>query len=110
MTKTIQDLATRVLQELQIVSATEEPTAHDAAFVREEYLAAVQELEYVGAAAWAEDAIPDVVFRPLARYLASRLAAPYGSSYALGEGVAEMALRRVTAIPSSGRDAQMEPI
>ena len=110
MTKSIQDLATRVLQELQIVSATEEPTAHDADFVREEYLSAVLELEYLGAAAWPEDVIPDVVFRPLSRYLAARLAAPYGSSYPLVERDAEMALRRVTAIPSSGRPAQMEPI
>lgn len=107
MTKTIDQLVTATLQELKIISGVETPTAHDAVKIEDDYLAALQSLEFLQAAAWDETAIPDAYFLPLARYMAAIEAHPYGVAYRLTEEQAERALRRVTAQPYTGMPAEL---
>jgi hypothetical protein len=106
MTKTVQQLVVRTLQELKIISGTETPSAEDAQQIRDDYAASLQSLEFLQAAAWTEDAIPDPYFLPLARYMAAVEAPLFGVKYAT-MGEAEMALRRVTAQPYTGAEAML---
>ena len=80
MTKTTQQLATRVLERLRVIAGGDTPSNADAETVKSYYAGAFKELDAQDIAWWDEDAIPDEAFEALADFVAGRLAPDFGQA------------------------------
>lgn len=80
MTKTTQQLATRVLERLRVIAGGETPSNADAETVKSFYSGAFKELDAQDVAWWDEDAIPDEAFEALTDLIAGRLAPDFGQA------------------------------
>lgn len=69
MAKTSQDLVTRVMQKLTMLSPGEDPSAEDDAFITEAWKTINANLRKRKVSSWTYDSIPDEVFEPLAEYV-----------------------------------------
>jgi hypothetical protein len=74
MTKTTQQLATRVLERLKVIAAGESPDDADAAFVKRYYADVFGEMEEDNLTFWEQDSIDDRAFQALADFIAGRVA------------------------------------
>jgi len=102
-TKTKADLVKRALQKLQIVSATEEPSAADAVLAGDMYDTLRLELVTQGIGALMPNAVPQAMFEAMAEYLARRCAEDFGMG---ADEASEMRARKrlyaVAGTPYSG--------
>lgn len=78
MAKTQLDLVTMALRKLNVVDATESPSAEDDAFADSVYETKRAELIDKGLCYWAANSIPDVVFLAMVNILAGELATAFG--------------------------------
>lgn len=76
-TKTTTELASAVLQRLNVIGPDQAANADDAAFVTSTYSAKFEELEDEELAYWTETAIPEKVFRPLVNIMAGECAVEF---------------------------------
>ena len=81
--RTKRELVSAALQELRILGAGESPSAEDFALVSDHYEDLRAELVDKGLTYWTNTSsetaeIPNVIFRPLSRVLASRVADAFG--------------------------------
>ncbi|PHS02111.1 MAG: hypothetical protein COA78_21945 [Blastopirellula sp.] len=83
--KTEQDLATRVLQKLKVISSTEAPDHEDAELVKSIYRDKLAELKDEGKAYWASNEIPQAAFIGLSKVIAQECATEFGKQYAGGQ-------------------------
>jgi hypothetical protein len=109
VSKTVQQLAARVLARLEVTAAGDEPAAEDAATVTDFYagtyteIAATDDLPY-----WDEDDIPDEVFQALADFIAGRIAPDFGKSKPDLEASGLARLRILSAQGGTGRRVTAE--
>lgn len=85
MTQTKQDLAIRVLTELEIISATETPEHEDAELVKKYYTTKLASLVDDGKAYWPADEIPDAAFTAVAQIMADNCKKAFGKQYENGQ-------------------------
>jgi hypothetical protein len=80
MTKTTQQLATRVLERLRVIAGGDTPSNADAETVKNAYSGFFKELDAQDIAWWDEDEVPDEAFEALADFVAGRLAPDFGQA------------------------------
>lgn len=103
MSKTTQQLATRVLERLKVIAAGETPDAADAASVKTFYANSFAELQVHDLVYWDQDDIPDEAFEPLSDLLAGRLAPDFGQSRPDLEESGTQRLASLAAVGGTGR-------
>ena len=92
MTQTKQDLAKRVLIELEVINATEVPEHEDAELVKDYYTTKLASLVDDGKAYWPADEIPDAAFTAVAQIMADNCKKAFGKQYEnLQEGLDSLA-------------------
>jgi hypothetical protein len=79
-TRTQQDLATAVLQDLRLIAAEETPSAADRAYVINRYTEALEELRDDGLVWWDANAIPYAVFPAVVYYVGLVVSPGFGIS------------------------------
>jgi hypothetical protein len=100
MSKTSQELVTRVLQKLTSLPPGEDPSAEDDAFITEAWQTINATLRKKKVSSWTYDSIPDEAFEPLAEYVKEYLWQEYhgkreGNASFIRD--AERAIREVAA-------------
>jgi hypothetical protein len=103
MSKTTQQLATRVLERLKVIAAGDAPAAEDAESVKAFYSDTFEELRDGELAYWDADDIPDEAFQALADFIAGRMATDFGEARPDLEQSGETRLRRLSAKGATGR-------
>ncbi|MEL6364298.1 MAG: hypothetical protein AAFR11_05610 [Pseudomonadota bacterium] len=106
MAKTQADLQTKVARLVRLQMQNAALSADNAARLTEYIETAQQELEELELAYWSLTAIPEHVFDPFARYVASLAQAEFPAVVRAGQGYnpeAElMRIRRIVAVPWNG--------
>lgn len=108
---TLEDLGIRVLRRLSVISAVETPSAEDASVAQQKVTDAHNMLAALGKTRWPLIGTPDYVV-PAVVECAATLAAPeFGIVGELAPKwqTGEMMLSRLTAVPYSPREDQVEP-
>jgi hypothetical protein len=95
-TRTLQDLATAVMQDLAIIDAMDSPTAEDRAFIELRYTEALEELRDDGLVWWDATAIPLAVFPAVVGYMSVAVSEAFGKARSVPVDVElEAAKRRI---------------
>jgi hypothetical protein len=102
MTKTVAELATRVLSRLFVTAADETPAATDSTAVQDFYASSFAELTVDGLTYWDEADIPDEAFEALVDLIAGRIASDFGLSRPDLEASGDLRLRRLASIGATG--------
>lgn len=111
MSKTMNDLSTRVLLRMNEGDLTGTPSAEDDLLVKSTYQSLLLELENDGLATWAANEIPDLYFLRVVDIVSAYLAPDYGVSpdpssapepAEVREQRARNALRKLVARPYTG--------
>lgn len=109
-TRTIQDLATAVMQDLALIDATESPSANDRTFIETNYREALEELRDDGLVWWEANAIPLAVFPGMVGYMGVLLSEAFGKPRSVPLNVeleeAKKRIRRRVARRSTGEQTQ----
>lgn len=96
MSKTASDLSKEILRELTLLNGNDEPEAVDDAYVKSVSDSEHETLPTMGVnISWVSTDIPDSVFRPLAKYLATQAGPRYGQTFDPNE--VELRLRKLRA-------------
>ncbi len=103
MTKTTQQLATRVLLRLKVIASGEVPDNADAEDVKDFYSGQFAEMTVNGLTYWDETEIPDEVFEALADYVAGRIGPDFGKQRPDLEASGDRRLRTLSAQGATGR-------
>jgi hypothetical protein len=103
VSKTTQQLATRVLERLKIIAAGDTPEAADAKSVKDFYSGQFGEMTVFKLTYWDEDEIPDEAFEALADYLSGRIGPDFGKARPDLEASGESRLRKLAAQGPTGR-------
>lgn len=105
-TRTIQDLAKAVMQDLGLINATEDPAAADRDFIETNYMEALEELRDDGLVWWEANAIPLAVFQGVVSYVGIIVSEGFGKARTIPVDVeleaAKRRIRRRVAKPTTG--------
>lgn len=96
------DLAKEVLEEIRVLRPDEDPSAEDRVKVERKYAGVFQELAVLGLAYWPQDAIPVLVFMPLAKVVAVECAPGFNKPYKAPDAMQR--LRIACAVPWDGQE------
>ncbi len=108
MTKTTQQLATRVLERLKVIAAGDTPDATDAQSVKSMYAGTFEELKVSDIPYWDTEAIPDEAFEALADFVAGRIAPDFGKERPDLEASGLLRLRILSAAEPYGHRQRPE--
>lgn len=108
MTKTTQQLATRVLERLKVIAAGDTPEDADAASIKTYYADVFPEMEEDNLVFWDLETIDDRAFQALADFIAGRVAPDFVNPRPDLEASGRARLARLASDVPTGLPAQAE--